>query len=200
MQLLESASSGGPPSSREIITSCNKKVLQPFFSVRDILENQMRCGKIIFVMMVSMPLIASCGRAEKKIEPVGQDAAHASASVPANSAAAAGASPEALRNERLANAAKFGFTVEPGTMSSCPTTAPAVATVSWDVKEPLEEGIRVEVGSEDSDVRNVLTQNHPTGSVKTDAWVRAGTVFYLLDQKSGRELASVAIESEPCAQ
>lgn len=151
---------------------------------------------LMVVLVVVVTVVAGCGREDQSLEPIGRDHVASEALIPP----AALPDTTSPQREALANASHYGFKVVPSSMSACPETPAVVATVSWDVKESMPEGIRVEVAGSASEPRNVLTQNRSSGSVQTDAWVRAGTWFFLIDEQGERELAAFEVQGEPCAR
>jgi hypothetical protein len=144
--------------------------------------------KNIGVLALSLVLaisVSGCGKTDNRLEPtaaVGGAAANSTAPT-----------------EDLGDAAKYGLTVNPASASACPDAPRIVADVTWDVKEPMPKGIRIEVGPTTNPKRNILTQNRAKGSVSTGSWVSAGTTFYLIDESTNKQLAGVKVAAEPCA-
>lgn len=90
------------------------------------------------------------------------------------------------------------FSVTPDVVRGCSDAAPIVAEVKWEVRDPSVAEVVVEVGSTAGAPRKLLSQAGRQGSVSTDAWVVAGTKFFLSELATGKELGSVAIKAATC--
>lgn len=145
---------------------------------------------IIAAAVVAVLLAAGCDRGRNEAKDT-QAAAVESSSPVSESAQPA--------ESVVAPTSSAKFVVSPVGVSGCEGTPAAVATVSWEVADPNVGEVKVEVDNASQPQRNLLTVAGKIGDVKTEAWVVAGTRFYLVDAKTGAELASYEVIAEPCA-
>ncbi len=117
---------------------------------------------------------------------------------PASSAPAAVVEPQ-QQQAPIAAAFKVDFQVSPGVVRQCPDDKPAIATVRWSVEDPAVAEIRVEVRQHPEAERKLLTIAGRAGEVATEAWVVAGTVFYLVDKNTNADIANFEVLPEKCS-
>lgn len=91
------------------------------------------------------------------------------------------------------------FTANPAAMSTC--DAPRVANLTWDASAAKVVDVEV-LARENATATDVLFAAEPgaTGTAKTGAWTRAGSIFTLKDQKTKAVLATVTIGTVPCGK
>lgn len=73
-----------------------------------------------------------------------------------------------------------------------------VAEVSWDARRLGIQTVRVEVGQLGNTDPKVFFVGDSKGSMVTEQWVRIGTVFILVDERTGRVLDSREVRGRPC--
>ncbi|MCA0297424.1 MAG: hypothetical protein LCH68_00240 [Proteobacteria bacterium] len=94
--------------------------------------------------------------------------------------------------------ANVTFTVTPDAIKQCPGAEPVSTEVSWLVADMAVTEVKVEVANAGQSSRKLLSLAGRQGKATTEAWVVVGTKFYLTDSKTGQELASFEMPSQPC--
>lgn len=90
------------------------------------------------------------------------------------------------------------FTVTPQTISSCPGASPIIVVVDWKARDLAIRTLRIEVVDRGATERKLLSESGRQGSVSTESWVTAGHSFFLVDDATGKDLASVVMKAKPC--
>ena len=88
--------------------------------------------------------------------------------------------------------------VTPDAIKQCPGAEPVSTEVSWLVADMAVTEVKVEVANAGQSSRKLLSLAGRQGKARTEAWVVVGTKFYLTDSKTGQELASFEMPSQPC--
>ena len=114
---------------------------------------------------------------------------------PARVAAATAPEPPAVPQVSPANVT---FTVAPDAIKQCPGAEPVATEVSWLVADMAVTEVKVEVANAGQSSRKLLSLAGRQGKAMTEAWVVAGTKFFLTDSKTGQELASFEMPGQPC--
>lgn len=118
---------------------------------------------------------------------------------PASAGAAVDVSPAEAAPQHKKGASEHGFlVVDPGEIASCGDNAPVVATVRWSVDKPAVDGLRVEVGNEGGLARKLFSQGSNKGEAVTEQWVGEGTMFYLVDVATNKDIDAFVVGSKPC--
>ncbi|WP_024868633.1 hypothetical protein [Pseudoxanthomonas suwonensis] len=86
--------------------------------------------------------------------------------------------------------------IEPLAMETC-AKAQSVK-VDWDLGTdfPGVTGVQVFVGADESS--KLFSAGGAKGTTQTGNWVRAGTIFRLVNKKTGEEIERVVVGSKPC--
>ena len=108
------------------------------------------------------------------------------------SAPAAASQPE----ERVMEVVSPLISSSVSTMNNC---EPVKSVVQWDVVQahPGTTSVQVWVGA-DPATASLFSESGPSGSAETDAWVRPGTAFRLVDPSSGSDLAQIVVGGPLC--
>lgn len=97
-----------------------------------------------------------------------------------------------------AGTGQASLTVVPGSVSACQPHSTVISRVSWDVKVPTVQQVRVMISDPGSSVSKLFSAGGPKGSEETGNWVEVGTRFDLLNAVDGTKLSTYVVTSEPC--
>ena len=88
--------------------------------------------------------------------------------------------------------------VKPGHVFACDGRDRAVSTVSWRSTDPAVSRVAIKVQAPEGGDSKVFTIGGSEGSAETGNWITPGVRVVMVDEPTGKELASHTITAFPC--
>lgn len=88
--------------------------------------------------------------------------------------------------------------VKPGYVFACDGRDRAVSTVSWRTTDPAVSRVAIKVQAPEGGESKVFTIGGSEGSAETGNWITPGVRVVMVDEPTGKELASHTITAFPC--
>ena len=88
--------------------------------------------------------------------------------------------------------------IKPGHVFACDGRDRAVSTISWRSTDPAVSRIAIKVQAPEGGEGKVFTIGGSEGSAETGNWMTPGVRVAMVDDATGRELASHTVTAFPC--
>jgi hypothetical protein len=88
--------------------------------------------------------------------------------------------------------------LKPGHVFACDGRERTVSTITWRSTDPAVAKVAIMVQSPEDTERKLFTIGGSEGSAETGNWVVGGSRVFMVDEPTGKELASHTVTALPC--
>jgi hypothetical protein len=88
--------------------------------------------------------------------------------------------------------------IKPGHVFACDGRDRAVSTISWRSTDPAVSRVAIKVQAPEGGESKVFTIGGSEGSAETGNWMTPGVRVAMVDEPTGKELASHTVTAYPC--
>ena len=121
---------------------------------------------------------------------------------PAGTARPEGASsqqaPAPVKTEAEVSNGPNSMMIKPGYVFACDGRDRTVSTISWRSTDPAVSRVAIKVQAAEGGESKVFTIGGSEGSAETGNWMTPGVRVTMVDEPTGKELASYTVTAYPC--
>lgn len=104
----------------------------------------------------------------------------------------------AIKTEAEVSNGPNTLVIKPGHVFACDGRDRAVSTISWRSTDPAVSRVAIKVQAAEGGESKVFTIGGSEGSAETGNWMTPGVRVAMVDEPTGKELASHTVTAFPC--